>query len=629
MRADEHKRIDKKSEQRLDRRTFITKGLMAGGALVGGGLAISRLADANDGSATSQSPRPTLTPARPARRKTPSSAGRPNILVIIVDQLRSPQWFGARAGRTGPAAEPRSACARRGLLRTPLHRLQRLHAGARGAADRPLHPPDRLHDHRRQHARSGLPDVGLDAARARLPHVLVRQVAPHPRRQPLDAGGGRARARALRLRRRHLPLARRRPRPGLARGSRHRRAVRALVRDSGEAEPWCTTVSFVNPHDIAWWYVLERPRRGGGARRRASSRSLPPNFETPEQLVDARQAAPAALAAGNRRRLVRRRCRSRARKPATRGCGFLDLYVKLQREVDATSAACCDALESRREVAANTVVVFTSDHGEYGASHGLRGKGAGRLRGGDPRAADRQGPARRARPARPSRAHAAHLERRRRAAAADDRHRLGRLAPRAAATRTSPTALDLAEILADPRRAGPPVRAARDRRDRDRVRDRALRRRRAAARRRDAHAEREVRDLLQLARRRRSTPLSAGQEARALRLPHARGRLELDNSAGAQPAGGDAAARCCRGAYATSCARRCRAPASRAHARGFADYFTTRHAAVAAATRPRTAPNATRRAGASARAQGCSAAARVAAAQASTVGEVPITAPAR
>ncbi len=34
------------------------------------------------------------------------------------------------------------------------------------------------------------------------------------------------------------------------------------------------------------------------------------------------------------------------------------------------------ALESSPEVAANTVIVFTSDHGEYGASHGLRGKGA-------------------------------------------------------------------------------------------------------------------------------------------------------------------------------------------------------------------------------------------------------------
>ena len=35
------------------------------------------------------------------------------------------------------------------------------------------------------------------------------------------------------------------------------------------------------------------------------------------------------------------------------------------------------ALSSRPQLAANTVVLFTSDHGEYGASHGLRGKGAG------------------------------------------------------------------------------------------------------------------------------------------------------------------------------------------------------------------------------------------------------------
>ena len=33
-------------------------------------------------------------------------------------------------------------------------------------------------------------------------------------------------------------------------------------------------------------------------------------------------------------------------------------------------------LESEPEVAANTIIIFTSDHGEYGASHGLRGKGA-------------------------------------------------------------------------------------------------------------------------------------------------------------------------------------------------------------------------------------------------------------
>jgi hypothetical protein len=35
-----------------------------------------------------------------------------------------------------------------------------------------------------------------------------------------------------------------------------------------------------------------------------------------------------------------------------------------------------DKLASRPEIDRNTVVVFTSDHGEFGGSHGLRGKGA-------------------------------------------------------------------------------------------------------------------------------------------------------------------------------------------------------------------------------------------------------------
>jgi arylsulfatase A-like enzyme len=55
---------------------------------------------------------------------------------------------------------------------------------------------------------------------------------------------------------------------------------------------------------------------------------------------------------------------------------FLNLYGKLQREVDVHIGEILAALDSRPQVAANTVVVFTSDHGEYGGSHGLRGKGA-------------------------------------------------------------------------------------------------------------------------------------------------------------------------------------------------------------------------------------------------------------
>jgi arylsulfatase A-like enzyme len=55
---------------------------------------------------------------------------------------------------------------------------------------------------------------------------------------------------------------------------------------------------------------------------------------------------------------------------------MLDLYAMLQLEVDEHIGRLLDALASRPRVAANTVIVFTSDHGEYGGSHGLRGKGA-------------------------------------------------------------------------------------------------------------------------------------------------------------------------------------------------------------------------------------------------------------
>ncbi len=139
-------------------------------------------------------------------------------------------------------------------------------------------------------------------------------------------------------------------------------------------EPWCTTVSLVNPHDIAWWYELtDRVRPEASAPR--SVRTLPPNFETPEQLIERRKP---------RLQLSLQETSAQAfgAVPFT-GPGvarawlpFLDLYVKLQREVDGRIGHLLRTLRRRPRIAANTVIVFTSDHGEYGASHGMRGKGA-------------------------------------------------------------------------------------------------------------------------------------------------------------------------------------------------------------------------------------------------------------
>ena len=56
---------------------------------------------------------------------------------------------------------------------------------------------------------------------------------------------------------------------------------------------------------------------------------------------------------------------------------MLDLYHQLHGYLDQEIGRVLDALDARPEVAENTIIVFTSDHGEYCGSHGLRGKGAG------------------------------------------------------------------------------------------------------------------------------------------------------------------------------------------------------------------------------------------------------------
>ncbi len=94
------------SERRIDRRTLLKGGLAAGGALLGGGAAIAAIAKEGEPSAPHRArghaerhgtPHPGTVPAQPP--VPPSTAARggrgPNILVIVVDQLRTPQWFTA------------------------------------------------------------------------------------------------------------------------------------------------------------------------------------------------------------------------------------------------------------------------------------------------------------------------------------------------------------------------------------------------------------------------------------------------------------------------------------------------------------------------------------------------------
>src|SRR5262249_31616611 len=53
----------------------------------------------------------------------------------------------------------------------------------------------------------------------------------------------------------------------------------------GRAEPGGPTVWFVNPHDIGWWYRWSERVPAEASAAKAVPR-LPPNFETPELLIE-------------------------------------------------------------------------------------------------------------------------------------------------------------------------------------------------------------------------------------------------------------------------------------------------------------------------------------------------------
>jgi arylsulfatase A-like enzyme len=353
---------------KISRRTLLKGGLAAGG-LIGAGVAIDRLAG---GSRQAQAPKPA------ARAPEPPAAGSrraPNILVIIVDQLRFPQWFSTTPGslslppniqrlsREGVSFASHYTASNdctpsRAALLTGLYTHQTGALITGGSTLDPAFPTwgTMLREHGytahwygKWHLTRGDQHWSQPTGAPALEHYgFAGGTFPSPNGDPGQGWHTDARIAA---------------------------EFEAWFAREAPREPWCTTVSFVNPHDIAWWYAWTQrvPAERSFAR---SVHALPPNFETPQQLI------------ARRKPLLQRSLQDTAASsfgsvpfsgPALerKWLAFLDLYVKLQREVDGHVGSVLRTLASNPRVAENTVVVFTSDHGEYGASHGLRGKGAG------------------------------------------------------------------------------------------------------------------------------------------------------------------------------------------------------------------------------------------------------------
>jgi arylsulfatase A-like enzyme len=387
---DRAKGLEQPVERLIDRRTLLKGGLLAGGALAGGGAALAdlitkqtlpsraapasrRIAARHAGAKASQGASGSKQPGSPERHRPP------NILVIMVDQLRTPQWFSAAPAAA--ALMPNLARLRNGgvsfashytasndctparsALLTGLHTHQTGCMITGGSTLDPGFPTwgtmlrehgYRTHGYGKWHLTHG--DNMWDSyenAGALEPYGFAGGTFPSPDGAP--GQGWRVDPHIVTQFERWF----------------------ARVGSGGTGKnPWCTTVSFVNPHDVAWWYRWSE-RFAAEAEAPSVVGALPPNFETPEEM----------MARGKPR--LQRSLQDTAQ--ASFGTvpyngpeleetwlPFLDLYLHLLGEVDNHIGAVLNTLASRPDVAANTVVLFTSDHGEYGASHGMRGKGGG------------------------------------------------------------------------------------------------------------------------------------------------------------------------------------------------------------------------------------------------------------
>lgn len=336
-----------------DRRTFIKRGLLAGGSLALAGTGVP--------TTSAQARRP-----RRVRRRRHAGRRPPNILVILVDQLRAPAWVPATVALD--ALLPNIASLRRESVSFERHYTASNDCSpSRGAL------LTGLYSHQtgcmitgRSELSPGFPTWGTLLREMDYETTWWGKWHLNPRAnaslKPYGFSGGT------------YPS----PNGGPGQGTEVDPSIVDQFEDwfdhEAAREPWCSTVSLVNPHDVAWWYrfTSELPQESEPP---AWVSQMPPNFETPEQL----QARGKPLL---HRSLQQTAARSFGAVPfsgpemLSTWSGLMNTYLLLQNYVDRQVGRVLAKLTSAPEVRKNTVILFTSDHGEYGGSHGMRGKGA-------------------------------------------------------------------------------------------------------------------------------------------------------------------------------------------------------------------------------------------------------------
>jgi arylsulfatase A-like enzyme len=348
----------------LDRRGFLIRGAGAGASLVVGGALGASPAGARS------------TAKRVSRLRRGGASRQPNILVICVDQLRQPRWFGAEGSGSLTLTPNIARLATGGVSFASHYTVSNDCTPSRGAL------LTGLYSHQ-----TGCLVTGRSTLSPQFPTwgSMLRELGyatywygkwhltnGSSHWSALDGPGALG---AYGFAGGTFPSPNGAPAQGWHVDPQLANQFALWYAEAGADGPWCTTVSFVNPHDITWWF-RQSDRTPEEATAPAVVEGLAPNFETPRQLR-ARNKPALQLALLETAQHGFGRAPYYGKDVTASWESFANLYVKLQLAVDMNIGLVLDALVTQPDVAANTIVIFTSDHGEYGGSHGLRGKGGG------------------------------------------------------------------------------------------------------------------------------------------------------------------------------------------------------------------------------------------------------------
>ena len=326
----------------MDRRTFIKGAAAAGAALVGADTVASVMAARG-----------------PAIIR--SAPDRPNILFIMVDQMRYPQWFPDQS--TLDSLLPSLAHLRGGAVSFGRHyTASNACTPARSALVTGLYTHQTgclLTSNPGLH--SGFPTWGtmLRSMGYQTFWYGKWHLSTSCNLDPYGFSGGTC------------PSPNGKAGEGLAKDPSIADQFISWLQQQGDKGPWCTTVSFVNPHDISYFYRYTN-QIAGEMHAPSVITTLPPNFET------------ATMLAANKPRLQTvtvQGWNELAGVMPDSGPYYEDFWLKMlnvyllfQQYVDKQIGRVLDALEANQSLAKRTIIVFTADHGEYAGSHGLRNK---------------------------------------------------------------------------------------------------------------------------------------------------------------------------------------------------------------------------------------------------------------